>query len=454
LPGEIEGILRRIERSDHLQRGWQYQINAARGILAHAPPAEDYAAGGHGQHGNYSTAAAWYHRHMETVAFVACLTGDRKMIQKGVEMLMTICGYERWLGPLFDDPKYFDPVWNSALETAMTTEAVAVSYDLLYDHLSEPQRRSVREALVEKGIRPLIHDWVDPIGSSQIPRHQLANGNWVMVCTGSAGMGALALFGEHPEAELWVRQVRDRTRAWFEDRGGDYYADAPNPQNRPDPIPVIGPTEPNFGVNGGYKESIGYMNYGSRYGLFFADALKRSCGDDLFAHVPENIFSVMAWSLMAWPQDDGVETRLVDFGDCGSSVAWYGDLLAAMIANRRDSLAAWLYRRVNPVPSTPRSLLWYDPSVIGLPPDTTIPMGVFRTIGQVVMRKGWGPHTPMAAIKFHQNRGHHDLGTVFLYGKGGPTLIDSGSSNYGQAIYGQYASRSIAHNVVLVDNAN
>lgn len=454
LPSRIEEIVRRIERSDHLRGGWLYQLNAARGILAHVPPSEEYAAGGEGQHGNYSTAATWYHRHMENIALVACLTGDRSMIRKGIDMLMTICGYERWLGPLFDDPKYFDPAWNSALETAMTTEAVAISYDLLYEHLTDQQRQFVREALVEKGVRPLIHDWVDPIGSSQIPRHQLANGNWVMVCTGSAGMGALAVLGEHPETELWVRQVRDRTRAWFTDRGGDYYADAPNPNNRPDPIPVIGPTEPNFGIDGGYKESIGYMNYGSRYGLFFADALKRSCGQDLFGYVPEGMLDVMAWSLMAWPSENGVETRLVDFGDCGSGVAWYGDLLAAMIANRQDPLAAWLYRRVNPVPTSPRSLLWYDPTVIGSPPDTTIPMGVFRGIGQVIMRGGWGPDTPMAAIKFHQNRGHHDLGTVFLYGQGGPTLIDSGSSHYGHAIYRKYASRSIGHNVVLVGNEN
>lgn len=454
LPGRQEEILRRIERTDHLRRGWQYQVNAARGILAHPPLEENYAAAGEGQHGHYSTVATWYHRHMENVAFVGHLTDDPRMIRKGIDMLMTICGYERWLGPLFDDPDYFDPVWNSALETAMTTEAVAISYDLLHDHLTEEQRRFVRDALVEKGIRPLIHDWVDPVGASQIPRHQLPNSNWVMVCTGSAGLGALAILGEHPDAERWVRQVRDRTRAWFKDRGNDYYADAPNPNHRPDPIPVIGPTEPNFGVDGGYKESISYMNYGSRYGLFFADALKRSCGEDLFGHVPEGIFDVMAWSLMAYPLDGGVETRLIDFGDSGTSVAWYGDLLTAMIANRRDPLAAWLYRRVNPVPSTPRSLLWYDPSVIGTPPDTTIPMGVFRGIGQVIMRQGWGPDTPMAAIKFHQNRGHHDLGTVFLYGQGRPTLIDSGSSHYGHDIYRRHGSRSIGHNVVLVDNTN
>ncbi len=452
--GQQGQLLERIKRSSHLQRGWIYQLNAARGIRGHTPPDEAYARAGKGQHGNYSTAASWYHRHMENVALMATLTGDDAMTRQAVDMLMTICGYERWLGPLFDDTKHFDPVWNSALETAMTTEAVAVGYDLLHDALTEAQRTTVREALVEKGIRPLIHDWVDPVGSSQIPRHQLPTGNWVMVCAGSAGLGALAVLDKHPEAEQWVRLVRNRVRAWFNDRGNDYYADPPNPGNRPFPIPVVGPTEPNFGVDGGYKESISYMSYGSRYALFFADALRRCTDADLLADVPEGMFDVMAWSLMAYPRDGGVETRIIDFGDCGTSVAWYGDLLACMIANRRDPLAAWIYKRVNPVPTSPRNLLWYDASVAESPPDATLPMAAFRTIGQVVMRRGWGPDTPMAAIKFHQNRGHHDLGTVFLYGQSSPTLIDSGSSHYGKPIYRQFSSRSIGHNVVLVDGQN
>ena len=79
-------------------------------------------------------------------------------------------------------------------------------------------------------------------------------------------------------------------------------------------------------------------------------------------------------------------------------------------------------------------------------------MAVFRGIGQVVMRSGWGPDTPAAAIKFRQNRGHLDIGTFYLFGSGQPTLIDSGSTSYGTPIYDDYSSQSIAHNLVLVDN--
>ncbi len=453
-PSEVQSVRDKIAGSDHFRRGWQYQLNAAYSALELEPVTESYAKGGVGQHGNYSTCAGWYHRHLENVAFVAVITGDERLVRKGVEMLMTACVYERWLGPLFDNPKHFDPPWRSALETAMMTEAVAVGYDLLYPHLTDTQRETVRHALAEKGIRMLVHDWADPVGSSQIPRHQVPTGNWVMVCSASAGLGALAILDEHPEAPQWARLVRNRVRAWLHDRGGDWYVDNPWPVNRPKPIPVIGPSEPNFGRDGGYKESIGYMNYGTRYVCDFANSLRRVTGENLFTHVPENLLDHMAWSIMAWQENGAIKSALIDFGDEGGTTAWYGDLLACLMRNRGDGLAAWLYRRICPVPSTPRMLLWSDETLTEKAPLGDGSMRIFRDIGQVIMRQGWGPGDPMAAIKFHQNRGHHDIGTFYLFGAGGPTIIDSGSTNYNSPIYGKHLAWTAAHNVVMVDNEN
>ncbi len=451
---EIPALREKIARSDSLRRGWQLQVNAAYSALELEPVTEQYAKGGVGQHGNYSTCSAWYHRHLENVAFVATVTGDKALAAKGVEMLMAACAYDRWLGPLFDDPKHFDPPWRATLETAMMTEAVAVGYDLLYPHLTESQRQTVRQALADKGVRSLVREWADPLGSSQLPRHQVPTGNWVMVCSASAGLGALAILGEHPEAPQWARLVRNRVRAWLHDRGGDWYADNPYVHNRPKPIPVIGPSDPNFGRDGGYKESIGYMNYGTRYVCDFANSLRRVTGENLFTHVPENLLDHMAWSIMAWKESGAVKSAIVDFGDEGGTTSWYGDLLTCLMKNRGDGLAASLYRRTTPVPSTPRMLLWDDPKLPERGPQGDGHMRVFRDIGQVIMRQGWGPNDPMAAIKFHQNRGHLDIGTFYLFGADGPTIIDSGSANYNSPIYGNYLAKTVAHNVVMVDNEN
>ncbi|HOA74476.1 MAG TPA: heparinase II/III family protein [Phycisphaerae bacterium] len=447
---ERDAFKKRVETSLRLSPGWQYIQNAALSALEAVPPDEDYARAAKVQHGNYSIAATWYHRHLSDVAFVAFVTGDERLAAKGVEMLMAACAYERWLGPSFLDTAHFDPPWNSALETAMMTTAVATGYDLLYPYLTDEQRARVREALVEKGIRPLITDWADPVTASRLPRHQLPTGNWVMVCSTSAGVGALALLGEHPEAPEWVRIVRNRVRAWLRDRGGDWFVDNPWVHDRPTPIPVIGPSEPNFGIDSGYKESIGYMNYAMQYVCCFADGLRRMTGENLFLEVPPKLLDHAAWSILAWPEDGQVRQSLVPFGDCGTTAA-FPLLYAALTRHRRDPLAAWLAERVVPVPQDIRSLVWLDESVPGSPPDTAVPLAVFRGIGHVVLRSGWGPDTPAAAIKFHQNRGHLDIGTFYLFGGGHPTLTDSVTAPYSSAIYREYSSQSVAHNLVLVD---
>jgi hypothetical protein len=448
---ELDAFKRRVGRSPRLGPGWQYLLNAANGMLDTPPPAESYARAGAGQHGNYNIASHWYHRHLLNTGFAAYVTGDDRLAAKGVEILMAACAYERWLGPEFENPGHFNPPWHSALETAMMTTAVATGYDLLYERLTDAQRAAVQRSLVEKGIRPLVEDWADPVGASRLPRHQLPTGNWVMVCSSSAGVGALALLGEHPDAPRWTRLVRNRVRAWLRDRGGDWFADNPWPQGRPDPIPVIGPSEPNFGIDGGYKESITYMNYAMMYVCLFADGLRRAGGDNLFDDVPAGLLEPAAWSILAWPEDGAIQQSLVPFGDCGTTAA-FPLLYAALTKHRRDPRAAWLNDRVVPIPQDIRELVWLDESVPGSEPDAAVPMARFRDIGQVVMRSGWGPDAPVAAIKFRQNRGHLDIGSFYLFGGGHPTLVDSGSSPYGSSIYNQYSSQSIAHNLVLVDN--
>lgn len=448
---EVPSFLERAATSPRIGPGWNYIRNAAYSMLDATPPDENYAHNASGQHGNYSVVAHWYHRHLSNVAFVALVTGDARLTDKGVDMLMAACDYSRWLGPLFDNPEHFNPPWRAALETAMMTTAVATGYDLLHESLTPEQREHVREVLIRNGVRPLIEDWVDPVTASRLPRHQLPTGNWVMVCATSAGVGALAVLDEEPEAPHWVRLTRNRVRAWLHDRGGDFFADNPWVKNRPTPIPVLGPSEANFDADGAYKESTTYMNYAMQYVCCFADGLRRATGDDLFEHFPENLLEQTAWTIMAWPEDGGVLSSVVPFGDCGTT-AGFPLLYAALTRHKNDTLAAWLCERVVPIPQDVRSLVWLDEHVPGRPPDAAVPMKAFRTTGQVAMRRGWGPNTPMAAIKFRQNRGHHDIGTFYLFGGGSPTLIDSGPSGYGSEIYKKYSSQSIGHNLVLVDD--
>ncbi len=447
---EMPALLQRIERDDRLRLGKRFLIAAADAALEAEPPDEAYARSGSGQHGYYSAAAIWYGHQLSNVGFAARLTADERYAKAGVRMLLKACAYQRWLGPLFDRTEHFDPPWTSALETAMMTAAVANGYDLLYEYLTEAERQVVRAALVDKGLRPLIRDWVDPISSARIPRHQLPSGNWVMVCTGAAGTASLALLGEHPQAAEWTALCRNRVRAWLADRGGDWSIENPYPSNRPSPIPAVGPSEPNFGRDGSYKESISYMNYAMVYICQFAAPLRRLTGEDLFARMPTNMLDQVAWSVLAWRDESGMRSEMIDFGDCWAR-AEYPELYAAMMHFRGDRTAAWLSRRLIAAPRTAAALAWHDSNVAEAAPDSSVPLAAFGDAGQAVIRSGWSPNTPVAAIKFHQNRGHLDLGTFVLFGNGGPTIVDSGPTSYANPIYQQYSSRTHAHNVIMVD---
>lgn len=446
---DIPALREKLRTSPRHAKAYRYLYNAAVAMLDAAPVDEDFARASQGQHGNYNVVAGWYTLHMTKLAFVWHLSGEDRFGAKAKECLLTICGYRQWIGEKFLDRQSFDPIWNATLETAMITHAAALGYDLLYERLTPDEREIVRNAIITKGVRPLVHDWADPVGSSTIPRHQTATGNWAMVCANAGGVGALAVLAEHPEAANWVRLVRNRVRWWFHDRGGDWFVDNPYAVGRPSPIPILGPSEPNFDADGGYKESHSYMNYAMMYVCFFGDALRRVTGENVFTHVPSNLLDLVLWSMYAEPDRDRSRIAAIDFGDC-AAIAAYSYLYAALVKHRSDGLAQWLYHRTVPASDSVHTLLWHDESVAETPPSFPLPLKHFRGIGQVLMRSGWGIDDLLVGVKFHQNRGHHDLGT-FCIARNGAAVIDSGVSDYGGSIYQTYLAHSEAHNVILVD---
>jgi hypothetical protein len=466
---QLPAFRSRVQRSLRLGPAWQYIQNAANGMLDATPPGEDYARAGEGRHGNDCTVAQWYYRHLGNVAFAAFVTGDERLTAKGVDLLMAACAHDRWSSALSEDGRQVGSRQPAGLDTARMTIAVATAYDLLYPQLTDEQRTRVRQALVRNGIRPLMQGWEVDAGGASAEQGQPSTSNATMVCAGSAGVAALAVLGEEPEATQWVQIARDYTRAWLRDRGNDWFADAASTRDQPASAPESGPVDAAPDLNGGRGNRTACLHDAVWAVCCFADGLSRQTGEDLFELVPRDVLEQTAWTLMAWPESSGarrtsegasyagegasshgVRSSLMALGDCGASDA-FPLLYAAMTRHRRDALAAWLCARVAPIPRDIRELVWLDENVPADTPDTAIPMRAFPGIGQVAMRNGWGPNTPAGAITFRQNRDHLDLGTFCLFGCGQPTLVESGSPACGSVIQDKYSPQSMAHNLVLVD---
>lgn len=77
---------------------------------------------------------------MYTLGFAWRLTGRQAYADKAVENLLAVCRFKDW------NPSHF-------LDTAEMSHAVAIGYDWLYDYLDADTRKTVRTALIEKGLK-------------------------------------------------------------------------------------------------------------------------------------------------------------------------------------------------------------------------------------------------------------------------------------------------------------
>lgn len=417
----------RIARSEHLRQGHTYLQNVAASLLEAKPPDEDYAQSG-GASGNSLAAARWYHRHLETLAVMAYVTGDERLGSKGTDVLLAACRYQRWLRA---DDKNAVQSRGSLQAAAMMTEVVAVSYDLLYGRLSERQRETVRQALIEKGLRPLENRG-DALSSA------------------AKGIAALALLGEEPEAARWAEEACDRIRAWL--KGAVANATS-------SPSQVGSSASSRYDILDGADLMSDIIR--------FADAFRRQTGQNLLSDLRTEVLDRLSWSVVAWP-DLAVPSRVTNSsaGICcpnpGATrlalldleAGWrlqYADLCAALMKNVGSGQAAWLYGHTTPAPLTARTLLWTDGKTVATSPAAPVPMRAFPDGGQVVCRTGWSPDSPAAAISFHRSSDVFDAGSFQIFGHGQPIIVEGGRGERPVATGRKASADNIGQNVVVVD---
>jgi hypothetical protein len=180
-----------------------------------------------------STSRRVLHR-VRTLAYLYRVGGDQKYVDRARSELETAAGFRDW------NPKHF-------LDTAEMTHAFALGYDWLFDVFTEQQRGKLRDAIVEKGLKPALGVYHDKGGWPQ-SRH-----NWNQVCNGGIGMGALAIAETDPAlaATILIYAVESLPSAMNE-----------------------------FAPDGAWAEGPGYWNYATAYNVVFLAALDTALGTD------------------------------------------------------------------------------------------------------------------------------------------------------------------------------
>jgi len=117
------------------------------------------------------------------------LTHDKKYLQSATQQMLAVSTFTDW------NPSHF-------LDVGEMTMALAIGYDWLYNDLDAETRRTIAQAIFEKGIKPSMdkryNNWLN------------VTNNWNQVCNSGITFGAIATFDEHPalSAQLINRAIK------------------------------------------------------------------------------------------------------------------------------------------------------------------------------------------------------------------------------------------------------
>ena len=176
---------------------------------------------------------------VNTLAAAFRLTGEKAFAERAALEMCAAADFPDW------NPAHF-------LDVAEMTLALAVGYDWLYETLDEARRVKIRDAILEKGLRPSFRGrqwWVT------------GKNNWNQVCHAGMVAGALAIADSEPALarKVMERAIRNLPRSM----------------------------KASFSPNGAYPEGPMYWGYGTEFTVALLALLEGAFGQDFgLAEIP------------------------------------------------------------------------------------------------------------------------------------------------------------------------
>lgn len=391
---------------------------------------ETVAMHGEGQHASYGKPAKQMSDMGLTLGLLYHLTGDKRYADRLREAMLYYANYVRWTAPSFP---HRSPPWHSELDTATFSFGYATGYDALHDFLSETDRKTIADAIINLSILPVLNDWVLP--GTRIQSFDSMGHNWWGVCVAEAGLCALALLDDDSRAQEWIDAIDQGFEQWFIYPGNVL-------QNRVTYFERSGPT----------YESVAYTGYGVSEYLRYRLAWQNTYPGRKAAHM-EPLDHIARYFLHTlYPTSTGF--KVVYFNDCAletDSTATILSLIACGLGTPEAS------RYLELVHSNPQSALLSLLRQYPKPPAATdVPCScIYPDMGWAMLRSSWENDATLLAIKsgYTWNHSHADAGSFILFKQGSLLIIDSGTCSYNRPEYFNYYRQSQAHNVILFDGA-
>lgn len=125
---------------------------------------------------------------VENIGFAYLMTGNEAYAEKVVEAVLTVCAFPDW------NSKHF-------LDVGEMSAAVALGYDWCYDKFTPDERETVRNAVVNFSLKPVMDDYNEKPDRIRTYRWSSKStaaypNNWISVCTAGTNMAVLAMGDE------------------------------------------------------------------------------------------------------------------------------------------------------------------------------------------------------------------------------------------------------------------
>lgn len=330
-------------------------------------------------------------RRIFILSYAYRMTGQEKYLVRAEQEMLKAASFSDW------NPSHF-------LDVGEMTMALGVGYDWLYPALSEASRRTIHEAIVEKGFKPsydTAYNWfVD------------AEHNWNQVCNGGLAFGAIAVAESEPE---WAQKIIDRA------------------------IDKVRLPMRHYAPDGAYPEGPGYWGYGTLFNVLLIGGLESTFGTDSGLSQMPGFMQTGTYEMqMVSPlikhfnyMDNSYEP------ESSSAPFWFYSktqdpsvLCQQVSILQRDTAKKYLKDRV-----LPAMLIWGAgaPMEKAVAPQETFWAGRGNT-PVCVMRSGWGdPNARFVGVKLGSpsiNHGHMDVGSFVFEADGVRWAIDLGSEDY------------------------
>ncbi len=364
---------------------------------------------------------------MEALSLAWRVTGDRRYAEQIRSILLKECSGKQ---------KKSD--WGGGLGGAHKCLDMAIGYDSIRTYLSAADRSAISSAIVERGIRPLLNEWL--LGSTRMTTLDSMGHNWWSSCVFLPAVAALAVAEDQPCVLPWLERIKTASAEWFSYPGS-----------------LLNTKPATFDSNGGFYESVGYANYALSTFLTFRTAWKNVRKDPL-PEIPLLEKTGDFFLHACYPNSGGLMS--LNFGDSSLHAVGSAPLVWLWANGIRPGRYLWYLRQTADSDykeairrDSPLGLVFFPSAELNKAPAVPdLPHSVlYPDMGWAIMRNSWKKDATMIGIKsgFTWNHAHADAGSFILFHRGENLLIDSGNCWYPHPEYDAYYRQSRAHNVVL-----